>query len=490
MRRALIIAFTCLSTLLNVAWSSAETPTNYAVVVSRATHEDAEWKKVCAALEAKHKERGVKTIVYEKQVGEALAGLQADHPRYVCFVATPAEAGRQFVADVHRLTRKIDDDPYTDALWGILTGYDAANALGIAETTKPLEIKRVASGTEVALDRCVEGIWYCELEKHRMVQKKAGEEAKQTKGPGDTTAALVDTINDYGADLFVTSGHATERDWQIGFRYQNGSFRSKAGELFGVNVAGKTFPVVSDSPKVYLPIGNCLMGHIDGPDAMALAFMKSAGVRQMIGYTVLTWYGYAGWGCLDYFVEQPGRYTFAEAFIANEQALVHRLQTNFPELANVDTPPGAMPRVRVGMGEAAKKAGLTAQDGMGLLHDREVLAFYGDPAWEARMAPGKLAYEQSLTQRADGAYVFEIKPLAAEKSFAPVNTNGAQRGWRPIVQFFPARLKDVKVIEGEEFAPVIADDFLLMPNPRECDPAKAYRIVFTAQPIVTSRPSP
>ena len=48
------------------------------------------------------------------------------------------------------------------------------------------------------------------------------------------------------------------------------------------------------------------MGHIDGQQAMALAWLKTGGVRQMLGYTVPTWYGYAGWGCLDYFVEQPG----------------------------------------------------------------------------------------------------------------------------------------------------------------------------------------
>ena len=49
-----------------------------------------------------------------------------------------------------------------------------------------------------------------------------------------------------------------------------------------------------------------------------------AGVRQMIGYTVPTWSGYAGWGLLDYFLEQPGRFTLCEAFHANGHALVHR----------------------------------------------------------------------------------------------------------------------------------------------------------------------
>ena len=79
---------------------------------------------------------------------------------------------REWVSKIHQLTRNLDEDPYTDTIWGILTGYDAANALSIAKTNKPLTIERVASGTEVALENCVEGIWYSELNKGKIVQKK------------------------------------------------------------------------------------------------------------------------------------------------------------------------------------------------------------------------------------------------------------------------------------------------------------------------------
>ena len=71
------------------------------------------------------------------------------------------------------------------------------------------------------------------------------------------------------------------------------------GSMFGAPTTGDRFEIESSNPKVYLPIGNCLMGHIDGPDAMALAWMNSVGVNQMIGYTVVTWYGFGGWGVLD-----------------------------------------------------------------------------------------------------------------------------------------------------------------------------------------------
>jgi zinc protease len=422
----------------------------YAIVVSTETAGDSAWAKVVDALAAKHADLGVKTIKYAKHVDEALPALREAMPRFAAFIATPKEANRDFVASVHRLTRKLDDDPYTDALWGIVTGFDAANALAIADTTQPLVVNKVAAGTEVDLAACKEGIWYCELKKNRMVRKLPGGEPREERGPDDTTAALAQTLSDYHADLFVTSGHATQRDWQIGFAYRNGSFRSREGKLLGVDTARKTFEVASANPKVYLAVGNCLMGDIDSQDAMALAWLKSAGVRQMAGYTVTTWYGYAGWGMLDYYVEQPGRYNLAEAFFANEQALLHRLETEYAKLAHENPATGET----TGSG-----------DGAGLLHDRDVLAFYGDPAWDARLAAGPLRWGQTLTET-DGVWKLTITPKAGEKTFEPVNKNGSQRGGRPIVAMLPRRIGKATIVSGSDLKPVVTDNFVLVPLPQ------------------------
>ena len=200
-----------------------------------------------------------------------MPALRRQFPRFVCFVAQPGEACRGFVAKVHRLTRRLDDDPYTDCFWGILTGYDAAAALRVARVNEPLTVRKVAAGTDIALDCCEQGTWYCELQKNRLVRKEPGKVPVELKGPDDTTSALAGLLTGYHADLFVTSGHATEHDWQIGYRYRNGSFRCAQGRLFGLDSSGRRYPIESPNPKVYLPVGNCLMGHIDGPDAMALA---------------------------------------------------------------------------------------------------------------------------------------------------------------------------------------------------------------------------
>jgi len=422
-----------------------------AVVVKKSTAEDTQWRKVVTAIMKKH---NASVITYSASVDESLDALKQKFPRYTCFVTKPEDAGRDFVARVHRLTRKLDDDPYTDTFWGILTGYNAANALAIASHSKPLVVRKVVSGTEFATEMVTEGQWYDELVKNKHVKKDPGGKAKELKGPDDTTKPLVDLLNDYKADLMITSGHATERDWQIGFRFRSGQFRCADGRMYGLDRKNARHPIDSPNPKVYMPIGNCLMGHIKDRDAMALAWMNSVGVKQMIGYTIPTGYGYGGWGCLDYFVEQPGRYTFTEAFLANHHALVQRM---------TDPKTDARTQRR-------------------LRGDLNVVAFYGDPKWSARMASMPTYYNQKLEIK-DGVYTLTITPNRGEDSFKPVNTNGSERGWRPIVQFLPHRIKDIKIVAGDDLDPVVTDDFILIPNPRKCNSDSRYVVRFKAKVI-------
>lgn len=479
MKRILCCGIVALSVFSDSVFSNLATAAEYAVVVSRQTHDDPAWQKVVQTLIEKH--AADQAVIWDQQVDDALPALRQRHPRYTCFVATPDEANRQFVAQVHRLTRQLDDDPYADTRWGILTGFDADNAQRIATHREPLIVDKVASGTEIALDMCTQGVWYDELVQHKKVSRAPGGKTKLERGPSDTTHALAATLAEDAADLFVTSGHATERDWQIGFRYRNGQFKSKQGKMFGVTTDNERFEIDSPNPKVYLPIGNCLMGHIDGPDAMALAWMNSVGVQQMIGYTVVTWYGYGGWGVLDYFVEQPGRYTLAEAFHANQHALIHRLDTYFDGAVAADFAVGAR-AAAAAVNEAGKSLGLRAADSQGLLWDRDTVAFYGDPAWSARMDDRPKAFDQSLSIDGD-TYQLTIKPNRGEDSFQPINTNGSQRGYRPIVELLPHRVRNVKIIAGEDLNPVITDDFILVPNPRQCDPKADYSVTFTASRI-------
>ncbi len=158
--------------------------------------------------------------------------------------------------------------------------------------------------------------------------------------------------------------------------------------LRGVDMNHAEFPIDSPNPKIYLPLGNCLMGHIPDQNAMAVAFMHSAGVRQMCGYVVSTWFGYGGWGIRDYFLDQPGRFSLAEAFYANNQALVHELETRFPKHARFDNDQWNIETDQATIGRIAEKLDYKqwnddVKTNVGLIWDRDTVAFYGDPAWDA-----------------------------------------------------------------------------------------------------------
>jgi len=444
---------------------------SYAVVVSKDTLALEPWKAVCDALVAKYAGR---IITYEKDVAEARPALAEAMPNYACFVARPAECGRDFVVAVHRLTRRLDADPYTDCLWAVLTGYDADDALRIAQRAEPLVLHKVLSGTSGGKVAPFEsGTVFSEGKAGAMrVKEKGGPWKDRDDGPEDSTRAIVDCFNQDEPDCFITSGHATEHDWQIGYSYKDGQLRCQDGQLFGLDLQKQKHLVHSPNPKVYLPVGNCLIGHVPGPDCMVTALIHSAGVVQMFGYTVPTWYGKGGWGVQDIFLGQPGRFTLAESFYANTQSLLYTLRTRFPEKADVDFERYDLERRRGLLGELVQRHGLKGdRDELGLLWDRDTVAFYGDPALDARPVRGSLEWDQRLTVAGD-RYTLALA----------CRTDGR---WpkQPVFAFLPHRIDaaSVEVSAGRDVQPIVTDNFILAPLESEFKAGDAVTVTFTAK---------
>ena len=439
---------------------------DYAVIVSKSTAKDDAWRDVALKLVEKH-HAGL--VVFDQSPEELKPRLGGkDAPRWICWVARPQELGAMPVAQMHRLARGLDDDPYMDCRWGIITGRDAPVAAKVVAEEKPLVIRNVGGGTSFAAD-CVErGQWFSEFKAGEYWVKEPGGKAVMKQGEEDSTASIVRFLNEGKPDCFLTSGHATEHDWQPGYQYRNGAFGHRNGVLLGKALDGKEHAVNSPNPKVYLAIGNCLMGNIPAiDDCMALAWIGSGGARQMIGYTVPTWFGYAGWGVLDYFIEQPGRFTLQDAWMANQLALTWKLGQVAPKLLTEAPKPGSSS----GSGDAS-----------GLLHDRDVTVFYGDPKWEARLAPGPLRWKETLIENPPGDFTWTITPQAGKDTFAPVDTNGSQRGGRPLVLLLPRRFNSIEWLEGNAWKPVAGDDFILLPNPgAETAPPEKIVIRFRGQ---------
>ena len=464
-----VIAFVLVASGLGATdLSSPPARGDYAVVVSKQTHDDGAWRAVVDALTAKHQ---ATVIVWDKELGASLAKLKELFPRYVCFVMRPEEAGRESVVAIHRLTRRLDDDPYTDCQWGIITGCRPEDALRIASVKEPLVIRKAAAGTAIDLTPFDEGRWFSEGKAGEYWEKLAGGAPVKKSGPADSTKGLVDTLNELKPDLFITSGHATERDWQPGYSYKNGQFLCKAGTLFGRDLEGKTYDVASPNPKVYLPAGNCLMGHITGRDCMALAWLGSGGANQMVGYTVVTWCGAMGWGTKDYLFDLPGRYSLADAFFFANQAIVFQLETRFGQKPRADFDKWDMEKDPALMGRMAQRLGYKgnekdARDHLGMLWDRDTVAFYGDPAWRAALAPRDPALTTELRVK-DGLYTFTVR---AAREVKP---------GKPLAMRLPARVKNVELLKGQEFVPLITDDFIMLMKAPVL-PAGETEIVFKA----------
>ena len=446
---------------------------SYAVVVSKKTYADKDWREVAETLKAKY---GSRIITWDSGVAEAGKDLAAWMPNYACFVAQPEEADRDFVVAVHRLTRRLNDDLYTDCLWGILTGYTADDALRLAREAKPLVLKKCLSGTIGGqLGPFEEGVAFDEGKAGGMVAKTADGKVEQKGCPADSTKSIADYFSTQKPDCFITSGHASQHDWQIGYSFPGGRIAHKDGQLLALDAQGRRYNITSPNPKVYLPVGNCLIGDIPGRDCMVTSLIHSAGVHQMFGYVVPTWYGRGGWGIQEYYLGQPGRFTLAEAFFANTQAMLYDLQMRFPEATNVDFEKYDLEKDPKLFATLAARHGINGRDELGLLWDRDTVAFYGDPAWQARPATRNLAWKQEVSVK-DNRYTFTVT----------ARQDGKWPG-KPLVQLLPERLKNMKVVEGADRSPVVTSSFILLPLKGDFKSGDKVQIVLEAEPLRPSR---
>jgi hypothetical protein len=167
---------------------------DYAVIVSKATAKDDEWRDVAIKLVEKH-QAGL--VVFDRSPEELKQRLGGkDAPRWVCWVARPQELGALPAAQMHRLARGLDDDPYMDCRWGIVTGRDAGVAAKVVAEEQPLVIRNVGGGTSFAAD-CVErGQWFSEFKAGEYWVKDPGGKAVMKQGEADSTGSIVKFLNE------------------------------------------------------------------------------------------------------------------------------------------------------------------------------------------------------------------------------------------------------------------------------------------------------
>ncbi|MBI1336471.1 MAG: hypothetical protein GC164_05865 [Phycisphaera sp.] len=451
----------------------------YAVVVSKQTAADPQWKKVVDTLKVKY---SPEVIEYDQSVDEVQERLSQLMPRYTCIVATPDGVDRALVVHLHRMMRKLDDDPYTDTIWAILTGYDADDALRIAANCDELVIRKGLGTTGFDLKQFDGGVIISDGKPGQVSTKNVGDKITFTEGDkADRAQVFVDTMHNVQPDLLITSSHATQRDLQMPFGL--GQLRCANGNLFGLSVQrDKGWMILSPNPKIHMAVGNCLLGRIDGRESIALALMHTGGVNQLAGYVVSTWYGAGGWGMNKWFFNRGGRFDLAESWYINNQTVVNRLLTEFPKSLGYENEDWDMERDPRMLGQIAAGLGYKNGDGtdqkvikdnLGLVWDVDTVGLYGDPAWRAHMP----------RDENDGPCKLDLEVKGGQYTLTVSVDETREVG--PVFAFLPERINvgTLKILAGDDLQPVITDNFILLPKTPKVEKDIPLVVRFQAEKI-------
>ena len=374
---------------------------SYAIVASRAVMASPAWRE--ATVEALRKKYPhAQLYTWEKDVAEVRAALGQQLPAFTAFVVKPEEAGVHFTIALHTLCRALDDDPYPDTFWGVITGYDPEAARLLAEAA-PIAIERALDCAGCDLTPFAEAWRYSEDHRGTMKHWKRGEMTEPQSLPcnPDNTQGVLQRLQRDKVQFLTTSGHATQHDWQMGYCGPNMAMVHKDGRLIAIDTQKTGYFAANPEPKVYFATGNCLIGDIDQTDCMALAWLRDGGARQFMGYTVTTWFGAQGWGTQGTFTGKPGLYTACEAFHFVNTGIVDWLEKQpiadlrsfrLREIkpSNQPMPPGilAYADAQLQAGKSQDAVRELVKNLSGNLHDRDTVCFYGDPALNARIANG------------------------------------------------------------------------------------------------------
>lgn len=416
------------------ATGATEPVGRYAIVVQKDVAAGP-WGEVVQCLERKHEG---KTFTYEQSPEDIREEVGAYQPRYVCFVCPPTEHFPNFAVVANQFCRTLDDDPYVDAIWGIITGFDEQHALELA-AAEPVVIKRAFTKTlGTWLNWVQEGDYVTEWTRDRgqLGAKKPGEDfSVLTGGPtndADDAKYVFGLLAEDKHDLIIGSGHGGHHDWMLMYPRGSGYLTAKEGRLT-VTAPGVELPLSGSRPKVYWAVGNCLTGVVNTDrnsfrNSYALAWMNN-GVKQYIGAVQSTWYE-LNWNMADWFLKQQGRWTFAESLFLLRQWSHYLLTENV----------------------------VTGRDREGTEFTDGIFVLYGDPALDARVARDR---EPALTERLD---IQETAETGVVRMTYTVKVNfvgeGNKRtaekydGWRIFCYLLPYPVTDVQV-EESDFSKVV-----------------------------------
>jgi zinc protease len=297
----------------------------------------------------------------------------------------------------------------------------------------------------------------------------------------------------YDPDLVVTAAHATQQNLEM--PYSLGHLRPRDGKLYAQNIfTGEERNIVeSGKRRVYTAVGNCLIGDMNNTkESMAAAWMNGSNAATMIGYVVTTWHGRNGWGALKYWVTNPFRYTLAEAVYMNQQDLLHQQYAWYPTLIDEKYTfcegfwqelESTKNRLSETLGRELSYESAEDWDMMGFWHDRDVLVYYGDPMWSVMLQGVESERDYTVESRTEGKrYIITI---TTAENFSLERMKGDKFKQEhvldlPFNYFFPERLVNPRLAEGEEWDVALDENFILVYN-ADFAPSSTYEIILDVE---------
>ena len=395
------------------------------VLINRDSGDDAAWSAAATALVDKYP--GSTRATWDQTEAGLLALLREHQPRFLTIVGKPEGFDAALVRAINRATRKADPDPWTDCRWGLITGATPADAMRVIRTTEPLLVRRALCTTGIDLEQVDSALVISDAVAGKYTRKPPGGPAvekdwDEKAAPEGTVGMFAEAWNEGAPQLLVTSSHATQFNLEMPWGYgliasHGGKFhvvpkgkrnefaRFLGGAMFKGDVKELGAWIDSldahvlggcDEPKIWIGAGNCLLGDARGTaESMVVSAMSGSGVRQLLGYIVPTWYGKNGWGALGLWQSSRGRLDLSEAFFLNTQQLIERTMREFPGAESVDFDSDEIDAglrrdkgFTGGLKSLQEKGILNQQnskDVIGHIHDRDTVAFWGDPRWRARL---------------------------------------------------------------------------------------------------------
>ncbi|MCK4302692.1 MAG: T9SS type A sorting domain-containing protein [Candidatus Eisenbacteria sp.] len=419
-----------------------ELPRAYAVVIKQSTYDDPDWRLVADALLARYDSE---LFIWTSSLYDVLADLTAYQPTHIGFVCDVPTASPSFVqSSVWPIVRILDPDTYGDAIWGIITGFDAQDALNLVTGPTGFEVKTVLGGTgSCDLDYYTQGIrtyeaTYCQ---YSIKYPDSPDPVTFYDGPTDRTEWLVTMINEgidvlgYDpVDIFYTSGHGNYNQWQLHYPTSGleGYFRSSNGQAYGDPYSGANININSTNPKIFFGLGNCYIGKIIHGGCMAPCWIHTAGAYQYTGYVIAegaTCHQHGG--TKAYFYRVARNYTWAEAYFLANQAL---------RFDQVNSTPGASPP------------------------DLNGSALYGDPGMQVVMSQEGIfrepLFSTALTVTHGGAQDTVTFRMTMNREGSPGYTS--KWGERHPAVILPFRAEGVTILNTNAMAVVVTENFALM----------------------------